>query len=221
MNKILQKSLHTGICLSIGFSIGANFSDDIAITETRVHDGKYIDDVSQVEFYDSMIQNVNAIEIYDSVLDVLLKNSKYSPYDILSIVETIVTPQEKKSELLSQQDLWIKHTIEKYSTDRERMKCLFGAISKLKRTRRLEYIKFFLDHNQDSNSFENIPLLPLSVSWSGSAIPMYTSQIEFLQSILQNLTGLKFIKHKERVINLIEESKQSIKAEQIDELLNG
>lgn len=66
MNKILQKSLHTGICLSIGFSIGVNFSDDVTITETRVHDGKYLDNVSQVEFYDSMIQNVNAIEIYDT-----------------------------------------------------------------------------------------------------------------------------------------------------------
>ena len=66
MNKILQKSLHTGICLSIGFSIGTNFSDDVSITETAVHDGKYLDNVSQVEFYDSMIQNVNAIEIYDT-----------------------------------------------------------------------------------------------------------------------------------------------------------
>ena len=66
MNKILQKSLNTGICLSIGFSIGVNFSDDVTITETRVHDGKYLDNVSQVEFYDSMIQNVNAIEIYDT-----------------------------------------------------------------------------------------------------------------------------------------------------------
>ena len=66
MNKILQKSLHTGICLSLGFSIGLGMKDDVSITETRVHDGKYVDDVSQVEFYDNMIQNVNAIEIYDT-----------------------------------------------------------------------------------------------------------------------------------------------------------
>lgn len=66
MNKILQKALHTGICLSVGFSIGLNFTDDVSITETRVHDGKYLDNVSQVEFYDSVIQDVNAIEIYDT-----------------------------------------------------------------------------------------------------------------------------------------------------------
>ena len=66
MNKILQKSLHTGICLSLGFSIGLSMKDDVSITETRVHDGKYVDNVSQVEFYDNMIQDVNAIEIYDT-----------------------------------------------------------------------------------------------------------------------------------------------------------
>lgn len=66
MNKILQKSLHTVVCLSIGFSVGINLKDDVSIKETSVHDGKYLNTVSQVEFYDDMIQNVNAIEIYDT-----------------------------------------------------------------------------------------------------------------------------------------------------------
>jgi len=66
MNKILQKVLHTGICLSVGFSIGLNFKDDVSITETKVHDGIYVDNVSQMEFYDNMIKDVNAIEIYDT-----------------------------------------------------------------------------------------------------------------------------------------------------------
>lgn len=62
----MNKILHTGICLSIGVSIGLGLSEDISITETNVHDGKYLDSVSQVEFYDSMIQDVNTIEIYDT-----------------------------------------------------------------------------------------------------------------------------------------------------------
>lgn len=66
MNKILQKSLHTAVCLSIGFSVGINLKDNVSIKETSVHDGKYLNTVSQVEFYDDMIQNVNAIKIYDT-----------------------------------------------------------------------------------------------------------------------------------------------------------
>ena len=66
MNKILQKALHTGMCLSVGFSIGLNMADDVSITETKVHDGMYVENVSQVEFFDNMIKNVNTIEIYDT-----------------------------------------------------------------------------------------------------------------------------------------------------------
>lgn len=66
MNKILQKTLHTGICLSVGFSIGLNLKDDVSIKETSVHDGMYVENVSQVEFFDNMIKGVNTIEIYDT-----------------------------------------------------------------------------------------------------------------------------------------------------------
>lgn len=62
----MNKILHTAVCLGIGISIGLNITDDVSITETNVHDGKYLDSVSQVEFYDSMIQDVNTIEIYDT-----------------------------------------------------------------------------------------------------------------------------------------------------------
>ena len=62
----MNKILHTAVCLGVGISIGLNMADDVSITETSVHDGKYLDSVSQVEFYDSMIQDVNAIEIYDT-----------------------------------------------------------------------------------------------------------------------------------------------------------
>lgn len=66
MNKILKKALHTGMCLSVGFSIGLGVKDDVSITETKVHDGIYIDNISQVEFFDNMIKDVNTIEIYDT-----------------------------------------------------------------------------------------------------------------------------------------------------------
>lgn len=62
----MNKILHTAVCLGIGISIGLNITNDVSITETKVHDGKYLDSVSQVEFYDSMIQDVNTIEIYDT-----------------------------------------------------------------------------------------------------------------------------------------------------------
>ena len=67
MNKILQKSLHTGICLSIGFSIGTNLTEDISTVQSKLYEKDFSkEQVSQIEFYDSMIENVNAIELYNT-----------------------------------------------------------------------------------------------------------------------------------------------------------
>lgn len=67
MNKILQKSLHTGICLSIGFSIGLNLTEDISIVQSKLYEKDFSkEQVSQIEFYDNMIQDVNAIELYNT-----------------------------------------------------------------------------------------------------------------------------------------------------------
>ena len=62
----MNKILHTAVCLGIGISIGLNTADNVSITEIKVHDGKYLDSVSQVEFYDSIIKDVDTIEIYDT-----------------------------------------------------------------------------------------------------------------------------------------------------------
>ena len=62
----MNKILHTAVCLGIGFSVGLNVADDVSIKETKVHDGMYIDNVSQVEFFDNMIKDVDTIEIYDT-----------------------------------------------------------------------------------------------------------------------------------------------------------
>lgn len=62
MKKILQML----ICLVVGILIGLNLKDDVLITETKVHDGMYVENVSQVEFFDNMIKDVDTIEIYDT-----------------------------------------------------------------------------------------------------------------------------------------------------------
>lgn len=62
----MKKALYPAMCFVIGVSVGCHLSDDVSITETKIHDGMYVENVSQVEFYDDMIQDVSTIEIYDT-----------------------------------------------------------------------------------------------------------------------------------------------------------
>lgn len=60
----MKKLLHTTLCLVVGIFIGLNLSKDVLIENFKVGDSKFSN--SQIEFYDSMIKNVNTVEIYDT-----------------------------------------------------------------------------------------------------------------------------------------------------------
>lgn len=79
----------------------------------------------------------------------------------------------------------------------------------------------FLENNTLFEDFEKIPLTPTSWSWSGSAVPMYSAWIEFLESLLPNFIGLKWIKHKNYIETKIDDLQKQIETEQIDEILRG
>ena len=101
------------------------------------------------------------------------------------------------------------------------MYCLFSVIVKLKNKRKKEYVLLFLENNPLFEDFKRIPLRPVSWSYSGSAVPMYSAWIEFLQSLLPSLIGLKWIKHKDHVEKQISCLKHEIELEEIDEILRG
>lgn len=62
----MKRTLQMLVCLVIGILIGLNLTDNISITETKVHGGKFDIQTSQIDFYDSMIKDINTLEIYDT-----------------------------------------------------------------------------------------------------------------------------------------------------------
>ena len=122
---------------------------------------------------------------------------------------------------MKKQDEWIRQCIQLCSNDETKMYCLFSVISKLKIERKKEYVLLLLENNPSVEDFERIPLTPISWSWSGSAVPMYSAWIEYLESLLPSLIGLKWIKHKKYIETKIDYLKRQIESEEIDEILRG
>jgi hypothetical protein len=50
---------------------------------------------------------------------------------------------------------------------------------------------------------------------------MYSAWIEFLELLLPNFIGLKWIKHKNYIKTKIDDLQKQIEVEQIDEILRG
>lgn len=161
------------------------------------------------------------IEIYNKIFEQLLENRRFPRMSVPYFLESLLLPTQNEQNLLGRQDEWIRQCIQLFSNDETKMYCLFSVISKLKIERKKEYILLFLENNPLFEDFKRIPLTPVSCSWSGSAVPMYSAWIEYLESLLPSLIGLKWIKHKKYIETKIDYLKRQIESEQIEEILRG
>lgn len=161
------------------------------------------------------------LEIYNRIFEQLIKGCQFPMMSVPYFLESILLPTQNEQNLLGRQDEWIRQCIKLFSNDRTKVHCLFSLISKLGIDRKKEYVLLFLENNQLFEDFKRIPLTPTSWSWSGSTVPMYSAWIEFLESLLPSLIGLKWIKHKSHVETEIGYLKKQIESEQIKEILIG
>lgn len=161
------------------------------------------------------------VEIYNKIFEQLIRNYQYSRLSVPYFLESLLLPKQNEKKLLERQDMWIRQCIQRFCNDKAKMYCLFSVVSKLEIKRKKEYILLFLENNPLFEDFEKIPLTPTSWSWSGSVVPMYSAWIEFLESLLPNFIGLKWIKHKNYIETKIDDLQKQIEAEQIDEILRG
>ena len=77
----------------------------------------------------------------------------------------------------------------------------------------------FLSLNADPDVFEKLPLEPSSWGGWGSMIPHMQKRIDYLSSLLPSVSGLKYLKQKQRIEQDIERWKARIRSEEIEELL--
>lgn len=162
----------------------------------------------------------NFNEIYDIIFDNITCCHADCCFDIQSFWEILLLPQVDNV-WLERQDEWIRHSIKLFATDTMKMCYLFSAIYKLNIDRKKEYIRLFLENNQLFEDFEKLPLIPQAYGWSGSVIPLYSSWIEFLESLLPSFIGLKWVRHKNYVELSINNLKMRIKYEEINAILTG
>ena len=163
----------------------------------------------------------NFLEIYNKIFEQLINNRRYSKLSVPYFLEYLLLPKQNEKKLLERQDMWIRQCIQQFCNDEAKMYCLFSALSKLESKRKIEYILLFLKNNPLFEDFKKIPLIPTSCSWSGSAVPMYSAWIEFLELLLPEFIGVKWIKHKNYIEAKIDDLQKEIEVEQIDEILKG
>jgi len=161
------------------------------------------------------------IEVFIKIFDAFLKDFRISTVNLSHYLEATLIPHAGKAELLAKQDTIIRHCIQSFTSEDRKMKWLFGLIAKLSHDRRICYWLLFFEYNQSFEDFKSLPLTPTSWGGVGNLIPLYDSWIAFLNELITNFTGLKWIDHKRHVEKEIVILKKRIEQEQINEILSG
>lgn len=138
-----------------------------------------------------------------------------------SPVKMMLHHEAPHQEIIVKQDLWIKHTIEKYSHDVQRMYQLFSAIEEVPCERRKRAVGKILSLNANPDVFEQLPLEPSHWGGSGSMIPYMQERIEYLRSLFPLVSGIKYLKQKQRIEREINCWKDRIHSEEIRELIES
>lgn len=160
------------------------------------------------------------MELADGIFDYLHKKRKESIVWLYrSPLKMMLCNKAGHQEMMTKQDFWIKHSIERYSRDGERMYELFSAIEELPGERRKKAVEKFLSLNADPDIFEQLPLEPSNWDGIDSMVLYMQEQMDYLSSLLPSMSGLKYLRQKQRIEKVIEQRKKEIQEEEIQELL--
>lgn len=162
----------------------------------------------------------NYIEIFDSVMNDLIKMSDNNSYLYHSFVEVLLS-FSNETLIQERQSKWLEHYIKENSTNLIGTKMVFRVITNYNDDRKLNYMRIFLENNQDYDSFEQLPILPDSHSWTGSYVPIILREIDYLKKLLVFFTGISWIRHKKHIEDLIENKKKEIEWVDIHENMYG
>lgn len=161
------------------------------------------------------------MDLADRVFDYCYDRKESMYWIYRSPVNMMLCNKASHQEIIEKQDLWIKHTIEKHGHDVERMNQLFSAIEELPCERRKKAVEKFLSLNADPDVFERLPLEPSDWGGSGSMIPYMQERIEYMRSLLPLVSGIKYLKQKQRIEQEIVCWKERIRSEEVRELLES
>ena len=155
------------------------------------------------EYFDYIFYHFPEEEIYSWRIGYAFK-------DVLTRVETDDIIKQHQQE-------WLSHIIiENVSSNK--IVSIFEFACELDENVRRNAIKVFLDNNQDFEMFSKLSLVPDHWSGSGSLVPAYQKQIDFLESLYPLVSGIKFLKHKAQIKSKVEMLHEMIKREEVDEI---
>ncbi len=152
--------------------------------------------------------------IFFDLIELIFTISKEKPiWRGGEILKVFFSYSKNKKEIKEKIDYVIKKYIETFSNDEERMIFIFELISELSYGSRKEFISYFLQQNTSYEIFKKLSLEPSSFGWSGSRVPSLQKNKDYYMSLLDYMSSIQCLKHKQHIEKKISYIDQEIKNE--------
>lgn len=161
---------------------------------------------------DACWKRENFLEIFDQYFEELLSDQSFYWHSRSYLHKILSFDGQKETD--SRKEQWILHYIREKS-DSENLVELFRVLRDIRSTVRKRAILCFLEYNSDFELFKRLSLV--SNSWTGTS--SVTEKIVFCEELLQEITGVQFLKHKKRIRDEIAHWKAVRNREEVDEIL--
>lgn len=172
--------------------------------------------------YNTLWKRENYQEIIEKVLNYFYENQDFRIFDSkIKVFFNIDKYRDENIELEKKQLEYLKIFIKLNIDDNKKVKFIFKEIiSHLSNEQRKLFIKYILDLDIKFEIFKELSLEKSSMSWSGSAVPMYQKRVEFFESLLELFDDFKYLEFKSYIEQKIEWKKEEIKREKKNDFID-
>jgi len=147
----------------------------------------------------------NYEEIFSKIVDIVYRREGVHHW-FTDLRHFFMVDRLKQPDLnvIQRQVDFLERRIHAQYQDLDFIEFLFEVIAYLPQEARSRLTFVFLQYNKNFDDFRRLALEPRSMSWSGSAVPMYQGRIDYLKSLLPMLNDSQLLGHRNYIAQLVD-----------------
>ena len=159
----------------------------------------------------------NAFDLFDMATQVIIEKTQYH-FQMYSHFKWLVSIPESNSSSTSPLS-WLKSRIVQHKDDSDWLEMVLATISDMPQEWRKDILLAWFRSLPNEQVVAQTIIKKMSYSWTGSELPVLQREIDFLESLLPHLTGLKLLPYKEKVSKTIDGLRQEMSAREFREFV--
>ena len=146
--------------------------------------------------FNTIFQRIWKEPCYSERIDYAFKEMIKDTYRLYSEEAKLIFGETENCLEESKKKKWILDTIDKNIKDLDTVIKVLDIVIYVYPSWKNDVLLHFLEIDKNFENFKQLPLHPMSKTWSGSEIPLINSEIKELEVLCSKIKGIEYLEHK-------------------------